>query len=177
MALGKRTSTLANNPPTSISPQVFQPTKMAQADGDVSMSQSDAPQVNPKEQKINLKGHEIAAKTIKAPSFSYARLELISQSTPQTDLDELTVRTHITSALTQFLGLTGSAIPVDVLKVEGQVCWIRVPREDLSPVIAAVGGWTGSAEAGGKVGLRVRASGNWLSTLVGDLDAEKLWNE
>jgi len=148
---------------------------MAQIDGDVSML--DAAQVKPKEPKKALKGHEITTKTIKASRFSYARLELTSDSTPQIDLDELTVRTHITSALTQFLGLTGSAISVDVLKVEGQVCWIRVPREDLSPVIAAVGGWTAGAEAEGKVGLKVSASGNWLSTLVGDLDAEKLWNE
>jgi ribonuclease P/MRP protein subunit POP8 len=108
-------------------------------------------------------------------SMTDALLELISESTPEIKLDDLTVRSYIMAALTQFLGLTGSAISLDILKVEGRECWIRVPREDLSPVMAAVGGWVGESDEG-KVGWRVKASGNWLSNLVGNQGNEKIWS-
>lgn len=123
------------------------------------------------------KGHEITTKTIKTPPFSYACLELISDSTTDIKLDEITVRSHITASLKQFLGLSGSAISVDILKAEGKECWIRVPREDLSAVLAAVGGWTGEDDADGKVGWQVKARGNWLSSLVGIQGVENIWND
>jgi ribonuclease P/MRP protein subunit POP8 len=117
----------------------------------------------------------ITSKTITTPPFSFICLELVTDSATGTKLDELTVRTYITSALTQFLGLTGSSISVDILKVQGNECWIRVPREDLSPVIAATGGWVGGNGDGSKVGWKVKAKGNWLSVLVADREAENLW--
>lgn len=121
------------------------------------------------------KGHQITTKSIKTPPFSYARLELISESTTDIQLDNLTVRSYIMAALTQFLGLSGSAISVDILKVDGTEAWIRVPREDLSPVVAAVGGWVGGSEEE-RVGWRVRGSGNWLGSLVGEKGVEKIWS-
>ena len=128
-------------------------------------------------QQKSAKGHEITTKTIKSPPFSYVYLELISESTTfEIKLDDLTVRSYIMAALTQFLGLTGSAINVDILKAQGRECWIRVSREDLSPVLAAVGGWVGGSEEQGKVGWKVKASGNWLSSLVGNLGMEKIWS-
>ena len=148
---------------------------MAEIDQDTSMI--DAPSSTSTKQKPpkSTKDHEITTKTIKEPPFSYACLELISESTTsEIKLDDLTVRSYIMAALTQFLGLTGSAISVDILKVDGRECWIKVPREDLSPVMAAVGGWVGGTE-GGKVGWRFKASGNWLSSLVGNQGVEKIW--
>jgi ribonuclease P/MRP protein subunit POP8 len=67
---------------------------------------------------------------------------------------------------------------VDILKVEESEAWIRVPREDLSPVMAAVGGWVGGDETDrlGKVGWRVKGSGNWLSSLVAEKGVEKIWS-
>jgi ribonuclease P/MRP protein subunit POP8 len=121
------------------------------------------------------KSHEITSRTIKTPAFSYACLELISDPPSKVPLDDLTVRSYLSSAFTHFLGLTGSAISVDILKVEPKECWIRVPREDLSVVIAAVGGWVGRGENGVEVGWRVRGSGNWLGSLVGGRSAEKVW--
>lgn len=118
----------------------------------------------------------ITSKTITTPPFSYICLELVSDTAARIKLDEITVRAYITSALTQFLGLTGSAISVDILKVQGKESWIRVPREDLSPVIAAVGGWFGENEAEGRVGWKVKASGNWLGVLVAEREAETLWD-
>ncbi|KAH6715193.1 hypothetical protein BKA61DRAFT_479737 [Leptodontidium sp. MPI-SDFR-AT-0119] len=125
------------------------------------------------------RGHEITSKTIKTPQFSYACLQLISDSPTATspELDSLTVRSYIGSALNQFLGLTGSAISIDVLKVEGAESWIRIPRKDLSLVLAAVGGWTGGSEGNSRVGWRVKASGNWLSVLVAQGEAGQIWNQ
>ena len=129
------------------------------------------------------RGHQISHMVIKTPPFSYAYLSLMTSSPPQTTLDEITVRSYLTSALTQFLGLSGAAISVDILKVEaaegkkvddGGEVWVRVPREDLAPFLAAVGGWVGE---GGKVGWRVKGSGNWLSALVGGRDEERIWND
>ncbi|KAE9374516.1 hypothetical protein N431DRAFT_503352 [Stipitochalara longipes BDJ] len=125
----------------------------------------------------HFKGQEITTKTIKTPPFSYIHLQLISDSDRVKELDSLTVRSHITAALTQFLGVTGSAIFVDILKVERTECWIRIPREDLSPVLAAVGGWVGGSEMEGKTGWRIKGSGNWLSILVGERGEESIWNE
>jgi len=112
---------------------------MVDLDQDTSMT--DAPPTSTHQKQKTSKGHEITTKTIKTPPFSYACLELVSEITSHITLDDLTVRAYITAALTQFLGLTGSAISVDILKVEGRECWIRVPREELSPLMAAVGGW------------------------------------
>ena len=46
-------------------------------------------------------------------------------------------------------------------------------REDLSVVVAAVGGWTGGK--GGTVGFRVGEFGNWLSVVSGRKEGEELW--
>lgn len=122
------------------------------------------------------KGHEITTRTIKTPAFSYACLELISEPPIKIELDNLTVRSYLTGAFTQFLGFTGSAISVDILKVENGECWIRVPREDLSAVVAAVGGWVGNGQSNNRVGWRVRKSGNWLGSLVGGRTVDRTWS-
>jgi len=143
---------------------------------DVSMPDADAIKGKGKAPKAD-RGHEIITRTIKIPAFSYAYLELISDPPSKSPLDDLTIRSYLTSAFTRFLGLTGAAIPVDILKVEARECWIRVPREDLSAVIAAVGGWVEGNEKTGHVRWRVRRSGNWLGSLVGSRDLEKVWTE
>jgi ribonuclease P/MRP protein subunit POP8 len=121
------------------------------------------------------KGSDITTKTIKNPSFSYAYLEYISDGQPTSDLDILTVRSHLTSGLNQFLGLTGSAISVDILKVDQKGCWIRVPREDLRAVIAAMGQWVGAGEGNAKVAWKLKASGNWLGSLVASQGIQDTW--
>lgn len=77
-------------------------------------------------------------------------------------MDILTARTYLTAALQQFLGMTGTAIPIDFLKVEGREVWVRVPREDGAAVVEAVSGWVG----GESVGWRVKGKGDWLGTVV-----------
>ena len=123
------------------------------------------------------RGKEIATQTIRTPVFSYIWLELIAAPPNRVPLDALTIRTYLTAAFQQFLGLTGSAISVDLLKVEDSECWIRIPREDLSAATAALGGWLGRGDNANEVGWRIRGSGNFLGSLVGRSSRENLWNK
>ncbi|KIW71431.1 hypothetical protein PV04_03600 [Phialophora macrospora] len=102
--------------------------------------------------------------TLRNPPFSYFHLRLISlEPQPQQPLDELTIRSYLTAALQQYLGLTGTAIPIDILKVDDdQNAWIRVPRDDELAVTAAVSQWVGSKD----VNLRIEARGTWLGGVV-----------
>jgi ribonuclease P/MRP protein subunit POP8 len=94
--------------------------------------------------------------TIRNPQWSYLQLSLIANS-PNYQLDALTAHLHLRAALSQFLGLHGTAIPVDILKLHDNDVHIRVPREDASAVVIAVGGWVGKAGEG----WRVKNSGSW----------------
>lgn len=102
--------------------------------------------------------------TIRHPPHTYLHLTLFPSSsshpnTTDTTPDILTLRTHLTTALQQFLGLSGTAIPIDILKIEGSECWIRVPREDAGMVVGALGGGVG--------GWRVVGRGEWLGVVAG----------
>ena len=126
-------------------------------------------------QKRARTGHEMTSRAIKNPVFSYACLELMSDGATPPALDDLSVRSYLTSGLSQFLGLTGSAISVDILKVQDTLCWIRVPREDLSAVLAATGQWASGFDGGSRMAWRVKASGNWLGSILGASNAENVW--
>ncbi|KAI9697704.1 MAG: hypothetical protein M1820_007691 [Bogoriella megaspora] len=131
--------------------------------------------------------------TLSHPRYTYLHLTLISSTSITTatpnaeaaekqkqspiDLDALTIRTYLASALSSFLGLTGSAIPIDILKHSGMMegennVWIRVPNEDGSAVVAALGAWVGKADKvqGGALGWRIKGRANWLPALVGAKD-------
>ncbi len=146
-----------------------------------------------KEQK-NL---ELYVGTISKPAHAYARLELAGQEVEEmmiggghhkvgtepaattTTLDALQVRSYCAAALKRFLGVLGAAIPVDVLKVQGGECWVRLPREDFSRFAAAMTAWPGTGGGGGEAPdmlLRIGASGNWLGSLLARGEQSKLWN-
>lgn len=113
--------------------------------------------------------------TIKRPPFTYLHLTLLSSDPTSTTppIDILTARSYLTSALEQYLGITGSAIPVDFLKVDDMDVWIRVPREDSSKVSGALSQWTGKS---GEVAWRIRGKTEWLGTLSAG-DGSVLFNE
>ena len=121
--------------------------------------------------------HTTFTTTIRSLPYTYIHLSLLSPSTlfkpaaSLPDVDILTGRTHLTSALNQFLGITGTAIAIDILKVEGRDCWIRVPREDGQAVLKAMTAWTGDG-----VAWRVRRSGGWLGGVVGGSGRELFEN-
>jgi len=111
---------------------------------------------------------------------------LASQSAKQHSLDPLTISSLLTPALTSYLGLTGSSIPLDILHAKGQDVWVRVLRRDARAVQAALGEWTGvvgvdlvfgdGVEEEGKekgkgrvdVSWRIKSVGSALGTLERD---------
>jgi ribonuclease P/MRP protein subunit POP8 len=162
--------------------------------GEPSAPQSTVPRRSQSQRdKLNLdKSYEILTCTVKRPDFSYAHLELVSQQHSSVDsehqtqqqqqdsqslpqLDEIQVKTYCTSALRQFLGLSGSAMPLDILKVDGAECWVRVPREDLSRFSAAMTAWKGVNEGGEHRILRLKQCSDWLGLMVGTQHQDKLW--
>ncbi|KAI0457922.1 hypothetical protein F5B21DRAFT_56656 [Xylaria acuta] len=127
--------------------------------------------------KVN-KSYELAKSVIKAPPYSYAHLELFNAKSAKTEeLDALQVKSYCTAALKQFLGATGMAIPLDILKVEGQSCWLRLPRDDLGAFAAAITAWQGTKQDGVPSTLRIRGCSDWLGALVGQQDEQKLWTD
>ncbi|KAL6239589.1 hypothetical protein BDW75DRAFT_99827 [Aspergillus navahoensis] len=132
--------------------------------------------------------------TARNPPWTYLKLQLIhqpntSEATKSAPLDPLTARTYLSSALSQFLGLSGTSITIDILSVSPdpepvtalpqpqlqsqsrpleKFIWVRVPRQDAPAVVASVSSWIGGTEEenGGSVAWRVCAKGNFLSALV-----------
>jgi ribonuclease P/MRP protein subunit POP8 len=122
------------------------------------------------------KSHELFTCTIKSPPFAYAHLELVTDTGGSAKLDNLQVRSYCTAALRQFLGEHGVAVAIDILKVAGNECWLRLPRQDLGVFSAAITAFPGSVQNGGTSLLRLLACGDWLGSLVGRADEQKLWN-
>ncbi|KAI0119952.1 hypothetical protein GGR51DRAFT_2644 [Nemania sp. FL0031] len=124
------------------------------------------------------KSYELAKFVIKAPPYSYAHLEISNAELSKREgLDALQVKAYCVAALNQFLGATGMAIHLDILKVEGQNCWLRVPRDDLGAFAAAVTAWQGTTQDGIHSVFRVRGCSDWLGALVGQQDESKLWTD
>lgn len=122
------------------------------------------------------KSRELFALTIKSPPYSYACLEMVLDNLEPAQLDALQVRSYCSAALRQFLGDTGVAIAIDIVKVQGAECWLRVPRQDLAAFGAAITAFPGVSQGGQVSILRLRACGNWLGALLGQHGQQKLWN-
>lgn len=121
------------------------------------------------------KSHDIYTTTIKNPPYAYAHLETLTAPDTTISLDELTARQYLTAALKQFLGITGTAMPIDILKVSGREAWVRLPRQDLGAFAAAMTAWIGTGSS--VSGFRICAAGDWLGALVGGYDQRKIWGE
>jgi ribonuclease P/MRP protein subunit POP8 len=135
---------------------------------DVDMVGSDQPQSKAKEK------YSETTFTLHGTPYTYLHLGINQISTKASQqLDEVTAQFYLRSALSQFLGLTGTAIQLDLLKVEGIDIWLRVAKEDASAVVAAVSQW---ANIGQGVSLQVKARGTWLGAVMarGRTDG-KLW--
>ncbi|KAK6440912.1 hypothetical protein LTR95_002868 [Oleoguttula sp. CCFEE 5521] len=102
------------------------------------------------------KTQTLANLTLRNPLWTYIHLSLVSAKFPTSypnypPLDALTAHLHLTSALSQFLGLHGAAIPIDILELDGQDVWIRIPADDRVGFVAAMGGWVGRGGEGWRV--------------------------
>ena len=131
------------------------------------------PTTDPKPAKAP-KSAEIRSHPVR-PQSSYAHLELVSPSAAAPTLDALQAHSYCLAALTRFLGDTGAAVTVDVLKVERNRCWVRVPSEDLSALAAAVTAWSGTKDGGMDVVFKLLGCSDWLGCLVGGEGQEDLW--
>ena len=101
--------------------------------------------------------------TISDLPFSYFHLSLIRQSTDtDVSLDLITVRTYMTSALQQFLGLTGTSIDIDILKIDKNDVWIRLPRADRRATHGALSQWMGKS---GDLSWRIKGVGDSLAAV------------
>ena len=65
---------------------------------------------------------------------------------------------------------------VDVLKTEGNRCWVRVPAPDLAAFAAAVTAWSGTSDGGERVVLRLLKCSDWLGCMVGRDGQEEVWS-
>ena len=122
------------------------------------------------------KSHDLFTSTIRKPPHAYAQLEVLTHPPDPAAVDEIQVRMYFTKALEQFLGVTGTAIPIDILKVQDKECWVRIPREDLGPFTSAITAWTGESRGGVTSILRLRACGDWLGSVLGRTDQQRLWD-
>jgi ribonuclease P/MRP protein subunit POP8 len=115
--------------------------------------------------------------TLRAAPYTYLQLSVktVAHPTGRPPLDAITARTYLTTALSQYLGLTGTAISIDILKVTDQDFWIRVPRQDASAVVAAVGQWANSQLG---VSLKIEGRGEWLGGVVagGQMKRDELFS-
>ncbi|KAF2416081.1 hypothetical protein EJ08DRAFT_559094, partial [Tothia fuscella] len=105
--------------------------------------------------------------TLRTPQWIYFHLKLYTHtpSAPLISLDAITARRHFTAGLTRSFGLIGLAIPIDILKLENEEVWIRVPRDDAKMVHEAIAGWSGEENGGQK--WIVRGRDEWLVRLGG----------
>jgi ribonuclease P/MRP protein subunit POP8 len=131
----------------------------------------DASHPKKKQKKKNRpQNHMLHQMTLRKPTWTYFHLKLFSSApTPET-LDILTAKRYLNAALQRFLGLHGAAIAVDILKLEGEEVWIRVPREDAMAVHEAVSGWVGE-----DVKWIVKGRDEWLVRLAGGGDGQDLF--
>ncbi|KAK6430949.1 hypothetical protein LTR95_012890 [Oleoguttula sp. CCFEE 5521] len=116
--------------------------------------------------------------TLRNPQWAYIHLSLVTAKLPSSypdypPLDALTSHLNLTSALSQFLGLHGGAIPIDILKLEGQDVWVRIPANDRVGFVAAMGGWAGR----GGESWRVVGWSSWSANARGKDGGKDLFGE
>ena len=92
------------------------------------------------------------------------------------ELDSLQAKSFCTTALGEYLGISGRAVPVDILKVIGNEFWVRVPSWGLSRFDAALSAWSGPSVDGRKHAVLSVASSEWLGTLISRDGQSKLWS-
>ena len=80
-------------------------------------------------------------------------------------MDAISARQNLNNALTRFLGLTGSSIPLDIMKLEGPELWVRVPRDSSRAFHEAISAWVGGGQ-GGQARFVVKGKDDWLMKLV-----------
>jgi ribonuclease P/MRP protein subunit POP8 len=109
--------------------------------------------------------------THRRPQWTYFHLLVFSTASNPAPVDIITVKQYLNSATTRFLGLIGSAIPVDILNLAGNDVWVRVPRDTSVAFHEAVSAWSGS-----EVSFVTKGKSDWLPSLASG-SPEELFRE
>jgi ribonuclease P/MRP protein subunit POP8 len=115
----------------------------------------------PKNRKRRQKPAVVQTTTHRRPQWTYFHLFIFSTASDPTPVDIITVKQYLNSATTRFLGLIGSAIPVDILNLAGNDLWVRVPRDTSVAFHEAVSGWSSS-----EVRFVTKGKSDWLASLA-----------
>jgi ribonuclease P/MRP protein subunit POP8 len=78
------------------------------------------------------------------------------------EMDIITVRQNTNNAMNRFLGLFGTSVPIDILKLENEEFWVRVPRDASNAFHEAILSWTGN----GQVKYVIKGKDDWLAKLA-----------
>ncbi|KAJ2896740.1 uncharacterized protein MKZ38_005268 [Zalerion maritima] len=127
--------------------------------------------------KSHTKSHDLVTSTIRSNTWGYAHLKMVPEGhINRLELDNLQAKSLCTSAFSQFLGISGTAISVDILKVANAELWVRLPGRDLSRFSAAVSAYRGSVISGNQYSLYIVACSEWLGALVSQEGQPSLWS-
>ncbi|KAJ4990661.1 hypothetical protein SVAN01_03892 [Stagonosporopsis vannaccii] len=190
----RRPTTAATAPPTapksSNSPRTHHAdTVMADAQAADTQNPSTSSRELKQRKRKEKETHMLHQTTFRKPSWSYFHLTLVTPGTAANpplafpavsgprDIDALTVSSLLLQPLNTYLGITGSAVPVDILHTQGRNAYVRIPRQDARAFRAGLSGWIGGCDAGSVPGVveggrvsvawRVIAEGGSLSLLRG----------
>lgn len=135
-----------------------------------------APASNAQPTQSRQKGHELITSTIRSNKWGYVHLKLVPNNhTTHLELDNLQAKLLCTSALTQFLGISGKAMPIDILKVERAEFWIRLQAQDLPRFNAAVSATQELIMGDERCSLCIIGCSEWLGALVNQDSQPTLW--
>ncbi|KAF2672440.1 hypothetical protein BT63DRAFT_195859 [Microthyrium microscopicum] len=99
--------------------------------------------------------------TLRLPQWTYFHLRLFTLSTESPAHDAVTARKNLNTAMMRYLGIIGSSISIDILKLDNLDLWVRVPRESGGAFHEAVSAWIGQ----GDMKYLVKAKDDWLVKL------------
>jgi len=99
---------------------------------------------------------------LRLPQWTYFHLALMRLDGEDPMLDLLTAKQHLTEALSRFLGLVGTSIDVDILKLEDDNLWVRVPRDTSKAFHEAVSSWISQSQ----MKYIVKGKDDWLVRLA-----------
>ena len=131
---------------------------------------------NKKRKKKTPTNQTLSQFSIRKPDWVYMHLHhmpsLANGHQQNGAIDNATVHLHMNAALKSFLGVHGSAIAFDILKLEGRQVWIRAPAEDRAAIVAAIGGWISSNGEG----WRVKSWSHWNANGLGRGSGQDLFD-
>jgi ribonuclease P/MRP protein subunit POP8 len=100
--------------------------------------------------------------TLRRPQWTYFHLSALRMDGQPNELDIITVRQNLNTAMNRFLGLMGTSVPIVILKLETEEFWVRVPRDASNAFHEAVSSWTGN----GQVKYLIKGKDDWLAKLA-----------